>query len=163
MERSLFYKKHRISDTRPKNINVSSIEVRDFAETLRDFMHENFEGAVRVNIKLNATGNIEIVEDYAIYYFKLLVCSIFGRDVINIDVSTDYTEFTVKAKCSSGIFPEREDLYDIIRTARNAGFEITPERDAITIKTKLRPRITIGIGSITINRLKRSMANIFFG
>lgn len=164
MAKSDPYKKCKMTETKPRDGAMHEIYVSEFLKTLDGFLKSNFLGLIEMKYEDDFGDSITVCEEYAALLFKNLIMFVDGK--YYIEVVCEKAPDSLKLKINTPF-----DVSDLslrarlVRTARNAGFEIEPRDDGIllTIPTHKNRYYAVYAKNGINMRLKQSLIYIFFG
>lgn len=166
MKRSEFTKKHKLSPNVPTSLEATRISVSNFTKSISDFLNESFYGAVEIDVAraLEENSFITIYSEYIAYFFKLLLTFLHGTEVLYIKMYCDENNMLV-IKIDSPGFKDmtREELYDIIRTARAARLSPCESADGFLLTAQMRGIEAVPLYARKSDTLLFELHKIFFG
>ncbi len=142
---------------------LSFVNIPSLAESLSRFINENFRAAAAVSYE-SLDGSAVICEEYAAYFFKALLKGIFGRNFINIRISSSHKGLFINIRSDKRLPLRRRESNELIKIARAAGFEIQPHDNGFTLSAQLAVTSTAHIYTYTPskNSFYLSLCDIFF-
>ena len=166
MKRSEFTKKHNLSQNVPTTLEATRISVSNFAKSISDFLNGSFCGAVDVDVSraLEENSFIMIYSEHIAYFFKLLLTFLHGTEILYIKMYCNENNMLV-IKINSPGFKDmtREELYDIIRTARAAHLSPCESADGFLLTAQLRGIEAVPLYARKSDTLLFELHKIFFG
>ena len=99
MQKDNFVLEHRIADAIPTDPSSKILQAGEFAKAVDDFLGSNFYGCVSVSLDNFNSESILVCADFAAYFFKLLLCDIYGRVFLKIRFSNGENELTINISC----------------------------------------------------------------
>lgn len=137
MTKEEFFVKYEISDAMPIDPSRRAISVEGIATGICEFMNAKFGGIVDASVDTISSRMALVCPDYLAYFLKTLITAVHGRELIHIRMCSTESKFIImicgNSKISLDIKTERE----LIRLARNAGFNVSLRYDGIELSAKL--------------------------
>lgn len=166
MKRSQFISNYKISKDVPINIDSKIFSVQDFTREAKSFLYDNFEGLFNIETDIEILQHVKLPLNYLIYFFKLLAIDVHAKALINVKFSCDYENFFIQISAEGGLPIEENELRQLIRAARDAGFNTNKTEDGLFLKravievtsTAVFTRIAVPKPSIAM-----IFSRIFFG
>lgn len=166
MDQNNFIETYSISDASPQRINKSVHTTMAFSHGIKEFIEENFRGLAEVEYDTSMNLSIMISPDYSAYFFKKLLSYIYGKAFVKIRVYTDDKQFNVEISSDTSLPISRQETNELIRQARNAGFEVYSIDTSITMATPILKEASLSVYAIPVERgaqiIKQSFNSIFF-
>lgn len=165
MEKQIFKKKYGIGDHVVENIGKCEIPVRDFADAIEEFLFKNFRGLVEVTGCDLPLDNIIISPEYVAFFFKELLSDIHGRGLLKIGMMKEDREYTLSFYMPKGVELDFYETNDLIRIARQAGFEVYFNDGTMDLTITLKESFSRSIYAISFSRkpaMVMTLKNMFF-
>ena len=166
MKRSHFIEKYRITDKLPFSPDSSVMPVTEFVRESNKFILDNFEGLFDIKYDISSYEHIKLGLDYIIYFFKLLAVDVHARTLINVTYSCNNLDFTIKISADGGLPIEKEEMRELIKTARNAGFDTQKTKDGLLLTKPVLTTTALAVYTRVIvapSIIAKRFAEIFFG
>lgn len=152
---------HKISDSRPSDPVARVFLGLYFAEAVDEFLSNNFKGCIRVNRSKFDNESVLVCGDYVAYFFKLLLTSVYGRVLLNMDISSGNQELVMSIEAAEVLNIADSELRQIIKTARNAGMNIAISDRGMTLTLKYKDAQIHKVYAISPEDGKRYVAESF--
>lgn len=133
MQKQEFIEQHGISDALPRDPSGRILPIAAFAEAIEEFLTEHFKGSVKVVNLARGEDLISVTPEYAAFFFKTLLCHIYGRVFLHITIMADSCGLVIEIKSDGNLPLTDVEFREIIKTARNAKMNITPTRERISL------------------------------
>ena len=140
---------YRISESSPENFTISPIKASDIFEATRNFLYENFRGAIDIESELYSDGYVSISPDGLAYFFKLLLNAIFGESLVFIKMSTKDDIFSIEAYWNRHRNITANEISELENIARVSGLAL----ELVFGEKKCHANITMQIKKETLLRL----------
>ena len=156
----------RVSDTVYTNFEIQTVSFTEIAEATKAFLNENFSGAVRISANYKEGGFVDVSADGFAYFFKVVLGSVFGREVIDIDLYSNEAQFkvTIEWNARSSIKDSERDT--LLTVAKNSGFdfEFSQGDDKIRIVLNLKKSSLpfLSVYATDLNRMMLAFKRVFF-
>lgn len=144
MTKNEFIKQYKITNATPIDPSKKALPAAGFSSAIAEFMEERFRGAAAVECNNIPSTPIFVCAEYAAFFFKALLTDIYGRAFVNIKITSDTKEMSILIEVDELPITDSE-MRDLIRLARNAGFKIMIEKNAI--------RLTVEFSHVAIHRV----------
>jgi len=163
MRKSAFYEKYRITDAKPIDIAKRPLLAKDFADSVTDFLTENFRGLCRVRHNIpDVLLYIHVSEDMAAYFIKLMLAYVNGERMLDINI-TNIDEDLVMTITSDGDLPyDFTDANHLIRIAKNAGFDIIINDERLVLKAHLTLSAALRVYATSRLTMRGKLNEIFY-
>ena len=166
MKRSHFIEKYKITDKQPGSPDKSVISVYDFVNETNNFLSENFEGLLRLEVNLSSYEHIRLSLDHIIYFFKLLITDTHGKSLVNVNFSCNNSNFSIKISADGGLPVKDYEMSELIRAARDAGFSVRQADDGLLLTKAVLTAAALRVFTRVIVKsgvLTKRFAEMFFG
>ena len=124
MTKSEFIEKYKIADAMPIDPSRRSLPAEGSTLAIAEFLNERFSGAISVELGAVSAQAVFISAEYLAYFFKQLVTEIYGRSMLKVYIETDGDNLTIRISSPDPVPIEEAVLCKLIKTARNAGFQV---------------------------------------
>ena len=160
-----FTKKYKITDVVPREIEAHVYDVANFTETLQSFFEIKFDGLVIVNFSGDNSGRIKMSEEYLAFFFKILLRSLNGERILNLEIIQNHSRLCIITTADGGVTVDSSELSLLVKSARNAGFEIERVQNGFMIYTALitSKELTLRARSAPRGLFEKKLYQIFFG
>ncbi len=145
MTRMDFIMKYEITDAVPIEPSRRAIPAEAFSSALCDFLDNRFAGAIRTRSELISAQPILVSAEYAAYFFKTLLTDIYGRVFLQANIESNEKELCIIISADEALPLADSERRNLIRLARNAGFEIWPDEKSL--------KLTVGFSSVMVRRV----------
>lgn len=166
MDKKEFIKVNLISTRTPEKIQKHIYSTKAFAVAIKDFIEENFAALAEVKDDVDSNMSILISADFAAEFFKRLLTDIYGRIFLKIHIYTDEKKLRLIITSDSPFPLEYDETNDLIRTVRNAGFEVYPHDNGFSLAAPLSKEAALSVYAIPIRDgviiLKRKFNEMFY-
>jgi hypothetical protein len=166
MDQNNFIERYSISDAVPREIKKSVYTTTVFSQSVSEFIEENFKGLAEVECCTSTNLSIMVSEDYSAYFFKKLLSYVYGKNFVKISFFTDDNQFNVEISSGTPLQISHQHMNDLIRQARNAGFEVHSIDGSVTLATPILKEVTLSVYAIpavrSVQIIKQSFIDIFF-
>ncbi len=165
MKKNLFNEKYGITDATPTSLTVTKTTISNFASTVDCFFKTHFEGLVVVETRFFSHNSdyITICAEETAYLFKLLLSSLHSHAVIHINISCDSeNKFVMNIESDGFSNLTSKELYEIVKTAKNAKFIPTETESGIALTRPFKTSISYRIYATSQNALADAFDRIFF-
>ena len=152
-----FINLYKISDATPLDPTRKSIPSEAFSTAIEQFLDERFVGAIRVRTGIISAQPIMICAEYIAYFFKVLLSDIYGRVFLNTRIDTDEQGLKITISADEDLPLTDSEMRNLIRLARNAGFEIKPDKKSIYLSTNFSVAATRRVYAVSIMDGRRIM------
>ena len=126
MTQNEFIKYYSIADAEPVDPSKKAIPAESFSSAIEEFVNQRFPAAVRVKCGNVTAQSILVCCEYVAYFFKTLITDIYGRVMLNIEIHSDGKGLYVDIHTDGELPLTDKELRQLIRLARNGGFEFYP-------------------------------------
>ena len=150
MEKIDFINLYKISNFKPLEPTRKAIPSEAFSSAVEQFLDERFVGAISVRTGVISAQPIMICADYAAYFFKMLLTYVYGRVYLNTRIDTDEKGIKITVSADDEIPLTDSELRELIRLARNSGFEIRPDSKSISLTAEFTSNITRKVYAVSI-------------
>lgn len=157
MNKGEFIKQHEISDACPIDPTRKALPAEAFSSAICDFLENRFAGAIKARAEIISAQPILISADYAAYFFKMLLTYIYGRSFLNAYFESDKNGFHILINADEELPLSDSEQRELIRIARNAGFEIYPESTSLKLTAKFSVAALHRVYAVSIYDGKRIM------
>ncbi len=164
MRKTDFYSKYRISEVKPVDVARRTVSASDFAKATSEFLNGNFRGLCSVNSDISESGNIYIVvsEDGAAYFFKIMLSYIKADRYVDIDIKIVEDELRVSISSDGHLPFDKSDGLELIRLARQAGFNVNISDELMTLRTVANCSMTFKVYAVSRQRFASKYHEIFY-
>lgn len=100
-----------------------TMNVFDFIEVAADFIEENYRGLVRISYDVESYERVTVSEYHLARLFKKLVSISGFNKLVNVKFTCNYMNFSIEMSYDGGERFDRSSEREIIKLARDAGFE----------------------------------------
>lgn len=156
MTKNDFIKQYKITDATPIDPSRKALPAAGFSSAIKEFMEEIFRGAAHVECDNIPSTPIFVCAEYAAFFFKALLTDIYGRVFVNIKITSDTKELSILIQ-ADGLPVTDSEMRDLIRLARNAGFRIMLEENAIRLRVEFSHVAIHRVYTVSIMDGKRIM------
>ena len=157
MEKIDFINLYKITGSKPLDPIRKAIPSEAFSSAIEQFLDERFTGAINVRTGIISAQPILICADYAAYFFKILLTYVYGRVLLNVRIDTDEDGIKIAISSEDKIPLADSEMRELIRTARNAGFEIHLGNKTINLTAEFTVTATRKVYAVSIIDGKRIM------
>ena len=161
-----FINAYSISDATPQRINKTVYTAISFALGTKEFIEENFRGLADVECEVSSNLSIMISPEFVAYFFKKLLSFIYGKTFVKIRFFTDYTRLNLEITSHSPLPIARHDMNELVRQARNAGFDVYAADRSISITTPILKEAALTVYALPTDlgtrTIKQCFDSIFF-
>ena len=157
MTQNEFIKYYSIADAEPVDPSKKAIPAESFSSAIEEFVNQRFPAAVRVKCGNVTAQSILICCEYVAYFFKTLITDIYGRVMLNIEIHSDGKGLYVDIHTDGELPLTDKELRQLIRLARNGGFEFYPEENGIRLSTGFTPTVARRVYALSIADGRRIM------
>lgn len=133
MQKQEYISSHGFSDALPQDPSGQILPAVAFAEAIEEFLCDHFRGSVAVKSNFTSTSLVYITPEYAALFFKMLLCYVYGRVFLSINIDDTPNGLVIEVASDSDIPLSDEEFREIIRVARNARMQIGLTRQKITL------------------------------
>ncbi len=165
MKKNILSERYGISDAVPTSLTVTKTTISHFASTVKAFFKTNFDGLIIVETEFAGQHSdyITICAEQTAYFFKLLLCSLHSYSVIRIRMSCDNeNKFEIRIESDGFDKLTASELYDIVRSAKNAKFIPSETVGGILLTRPYKTSISYRIYATSQNALIEAFDKIFF-
>lgn len=160
-----FFKKYKLGSAIPSDPTHREISALDFAVTIDKFICEHFRGLAKITYDSSLSGSLLVSTEYFAQFLKNLLTLFGGKEFIEISATTE--ESTLFLHLNLTVTKDMS-LYDrpaIIKSARNAGFDVRTDTCGIVLFARLHRESFVGVYArrAAKEKLSRSLNYIFFG
>ena len=141
-----------ISDILPADPTYIPAGTRELIFATKDYLDDRFRGIMSVNIINIEDKFLMVCPDYFAYFFKTLLSYIYGRAFLKIEFSVNKDKIEIKADWEENFELSDSQTRNLIRIARNAGFEIYPEKNRIKLSAVCTESIVTQIYAISSDK-----------
>lgn len=157
MTKKEFIEKYSISDTLPVDPSKKALPAESFATAITEFMENKFRGAIKVSQESISAQSILVCAEYVALFFKMLLTYVYGRVMLVMEISSDQSGLNINIHAEEDLPLTDSEMREIIRLARNGGFDIHPDDRCIKLFAGFEPTIARRIYAVTIVDGKRIM------
>ena len=157
MTKNEFIKHYSITDTTPIDPSRKSLPAEAFSSAIAEFMEERFGGAVKVRCDTISAQAILVCAEYAAFFLKTLLTDVYGRAFLNIDIKSDESGLHIVIGAEDKLPVSEQEMRELIRLARNAGFEISCDSGTIMLSVAFSPATVRRVYAVSIFDGKRVM------
>ena len=156
-----------LSGGEPSDYTKKRISFRTLYTGTRDFLMENFRGAVSFDEDITSSENLVISPDGFAYFFKYVLNVVFGNTVLNVKMTSVRKDFTVTLDWKKHrSLTEGEELA-LQRIALASGFKLnlneTNERITLTLYAEAKIYGYINIyAPVFNNQIKTAFNRVFY-
>jgi hypothetical protein len=150
----------RISARRPELSQKENVSASGFADSLKRFADEYLRGAMKVTIEGSSIETVSISLRDAAYMFRLMV-EWGGEDAMTEAHIRICEHMTIDVKFPSGL-PSVEQLSDIARAGRVAGFFFDVRADRIIVRAPLEVGKPVAVYASDFDKIINIFEKIFF-
>lgn len=166
MNKEDFIYQHGIKNALPIDPSKRALPAEGFAIALTDFLSERFRGAARIECDSVSAGAILISAEYAAYFFKILLTDLYARQMLTVKISSDEKNLIIYVGADEPLLLTEGEWRDLIRLARNSGFEIYPEELGFRLTAGLSPAMIHRVYAVSVVDARRvilgKLSEIFF-
>ena len=164
IRKSDFYKRYKISDARPLNISKHYVVVSSLADTLVDFLENEFMGLFDVNDEPIKDTNacVKVSEDFLAYFFKEFMGTIFGRDYLKIRFVLEDEIFKIIVRSDTHLPVTCDEMNCLTRIVHDTGLSIYIDNDIMILYSPVRRMTRRMLHSLSVNRFRQKLVEIFF-
>ena len=123
MDKIEFNSTYNISDAKPLNPAHVILSADGFATAIEEFINEGFGGIAHVDCDVYSGSSVLCCTDYVAYFFKTLLADVYGRVFIEIKIHLEEDHLKIIVEPSDELPITDEELRNLVRIARNAGFK----------------------------------------
>lgn len=145
MTKKEFIAQHDIADAMPIDPSRKTLPAESLSFGILEFMEYKFSGIVKVSCDNISAQSVSVCADYLAYFFKTLLTDIYGRVHLNMDITSDEKGLNLMIESDAPLPLTDSEVRELIRLARNGGFEILPDTDSI--------RLTVGFSPVSYRRV----------
>ena len=124
MDKIEFNSTYSISDANPINPAHEILSTDGFASAIEEFINEGFGGIAHVDSDVYSGSSVLCCTDYVAYFFTTLLADVYGRVFIEIKIRLDEEYLKVTVEPSEPLPLTDEEIRNLVRIARNAGFKV---------------------------------------
>ena len=149
----------RISETAPDEFKLERIAVSDFTAAVKDFVFENFRGAMTVEKPPVDSGYITVSPRGFAYFLKLLLNEIYGEGMLRAKIVTENGRIEVIIELPNiGVKTD-----ELLSCAVNSGFSVerADNREIVLFANTAKDK-AMSIYAIDFAKFKRYLNEIFF-
>lgn len=161
MNKRDFINEYRIFDSLPIDPSSRVLPAEGFAIGIEEFINERFRGVARARSSVISYSAVSVSTEYVALFFKLLLAEIHGRCFLDIELSSDPNEMTIKISWEGQLPLDQEQIRDIIRTARNGGMHISVTEEKIELKLCFVNSFKRRVYAISVNDGRRVIMSKF--
>ena len=166
MDHFNFTDAYSISDAAPQKIKKSVHTTLAFSKGAKEFIEESFAGLAEVEYETSASLSVMISPEFSAYFFKKLLSFIYGKTFVKIRFFTDNKSLNIEITSPSALQIARQDMNELIRQARNAGFEVYAADSYISMATPILKEASLTVYAVStdcgVQAIKQSFGSIFF-
>ncbi|MBO5206383.1 MAG: hypothetical protein J6K44_00395 [Clostridia bacterium] len=164
MEKSEFEKRFKFENATPFSPEKYLLNTDGFAEALEDFFGKNFSELIELTTDIRIAKKISVSPEYTAFFFKLMLYYIRARAFIRVAVLDLSDELCISITIDRPVELLLRESTDIIRAARNAGYEITPTESGYKLRVKYTEdyRMKVFARSCSVPELLYALNEIFF-
>lgn len=133
MDKKAFIEQYNIRDAMPIDPSLRVLPAEGFAQAIEEFINDRFKGVVRASSTVSYLGGVLVSAEYVALFFKLLFSEIYGRQLLEVNITGDSEALTILIKSDSALPIADETMRKLIRVARNGGMQIFPDEDSIRL------------------------------
>ena len=165
MNKQEFLSKYKFSDAEvidPRSVFLGATET---VLALSDFLNENFKGLVEVDGYSSSHERVLLSPEYLALFFKQLLADIYGRYFLKISIKCDTELMSIHIPHDDSLPLSFEERCKIIKTARNAGFEVYKDENGMLLTVQYADRKTYYVYAVPSNAsriVKYKLGEIFF-
>ncbi len=157
MTKKEFIQHYAIADAKPLDPSKKAIPAEAFSYALAEFMENRFASVVRVSFDNISAQSVLICAEYVAEFFKMLIIQVYGRAEININISTDKERLTLIVGVDGGLPVSDSELRQLIRLARNGGFQVNLHEGAMVLSVDFTPTVSHRVYAVSIVDGRRVM------
>lgn len=161
MDKKQFITEYNIKDAVPLDPSLRVLPAEGFAQAIEEFINERFRGVAKARAQVASYAGVLVSAEYAAYFFKALLCEIYGRVFLEINISNDNDRLIITIECEDELPLEEKQVRNLIRTARNAGMTIDLEESAIKLSLSFSEAAIRRVYAISVNDGRRIMLSKF--
>lgn len=160
-----FFAKYNLKNAVPKDPSFHEVSALDFAVTLENFINEHFLGLAKINYDSSLSGSVTVSPEYSALFLKNLLAYVSAKQFIEISVKERDDELLLHVNLKINEDTELDMRSAIIKSARNAGFDLHLAKDGIILSTKRHKEsfTCVYARSTAKDKFIRSLNYIFFG
>lgn len=125
MDKRDFISNFSISNAIPLDPSARSIPAEAFAGAIDEFLSDGFKGVVRVRTLDLPPKAIMVCSEYAAYFFKELLCAIYGRLFLEVTIGSADGGMAIDINFDEELPISEKEMRGLIKIARNAGMDIS--------------------------------------
>lgn len=166
MTKQEFCKKYKIAYNEIVNPQKELLYSHSVAEGIKEFLNDSFRGAVEVCSTVSPEKTVALSTEYTATFLKRLVVDVFGRVIIKIAIDSDEENMMLHISSDEPIPLCEEELHQLIKIARNAGFEFYLTEDGMLLTVKFAEDSVYyiyAISSQSKRRMRSKLFEMFFG
>lgn len=164
MDKREFIEKYHFENATPFSPERFLIATDSFVEVLDDFLRKNFSELIELKSDIRNTKKISVSPEYTAFFFKLLLFYVRARAFVRVEALDLADEFGINITIDRPVELEMREECDIIKTARNAGYEFIPLEKGFSLRVKYTEefRMRVYAKSLTVAQFFHSLNEIFF-
>ena len=155
-----------ISESIPDDFSKATVKISDIFYATRDFLEENFRGAVELPCETLGEGYALISPNGIAYFFKLLLNAVFGESMVFIKMSTKDNVFSIETSWKHHRDINKCDLAELENVARVSGFKTEFMLDGkicrVAITTELKRERSLPLYAISKSKMHEAYIRVFF-
>ena len=164
MEKSEFEKRYKFENATPFSPEKYLLNTDALSEALGDFFKKNFSELIELSSDIRIAKKISVSAEYTAFFFKLLLYYIRARAFVQAKVLDLSDELCISIVIDRPVELLLRESTDIIKAARNAGYEIMPTETGYTLRVKYTEdyRMKVFARSCSAPELLYALNEIFF-
>ena len=149
-----------VSEKAPTDFSVKTVAASDFILATREFIDENFRGAVRFEDGALVSGYVELSPSGFAYLIKLILNEVYGSSLVTLAINADNEGISVKVDCGLA----KINLEIIESVAKSSGFSVEyGEGGILFLRLKSRRLEASVLYAISVEDLYKYITETFFG
>ena len=153
----------RLSDTVPAEVKEIDYDLEDFLTGIKEFSSSDLAGVLEYQ-RFDTSpvlGTIKVSPDHAAYLIKLMV-RLSGEDgQLSLSASCNDGVMLLMFKLSRGM-PDDEEMVEVCRAARRAGFRVWPGDESIYVEADITKKEYITLGAKKPNAFTFTLNKVFY-
>jgi hypothetical protein len=134
MDKAEFTLTYKISDAMPINPCREILSADGFATAIEEFINEGFGGIAHVDCDVYSGNSVLCCTEYVALFFKTLLADVYGRVFLEIKMNIEKDFVVIRIEPSDTLPLCDKEMRNLIRIARNAGFNIRLDDGIICLK-----------------------------
>ena len=151
----------------PEDFTKKKISFRVFYSGVRDFLMENFRGAVNLEENITSSEYLLISPDGVAFLFKCILNAVYGDTVVNINIASAGKTFTITFDWKKLRPLTESEIITLTRISKLSGFSVeikdSDEKIEVLLSTEAKIYDYLSIYAPTlVNEVEKAFHRIFY-